>query len=154
MIPARIVFVDALPLTASGKVDRRSLPDPGDAAAASEEPYVAPATAVEELLASAWTRLLGVEQVGRHDNFFALGGHSLLATRFVSQVRQLFGRDLPLRVVFAAPTIVGIARHLVETEPSPGSMEKIARARQKVAAMSPDEVLRALRKRRPAGVNG
>ena len=153
MVPAQFVAVDALPLTTTGKVDRRALPDPPSSPVAESE-YVPPATPVEEVLAGVWAELLGVERVGAHDSFFELGGHSLLATRIVSRVRQLFGMELPLRAFFAAPTVAAGARWLVQHEPSPGWAEKVARLRRKVAAMSPEEVARVLREKKPAGVDG
>ncbi|HEY6324026.1 MAG TPA: amino acid adenylation domain-containing protein, partial [Thermoanaerobaculia bacterium] len=105
MVPSSYVWLEALPRTTSGKLDRAALPAPGLASAA----YAPPQGAVEELLAGLWSELLGVERVGRHDNFFDLGGHSLLATRVVSRVRAAFGVDLPLRALFEAPKLPALA---------------------------------------------
>ena len=80
MVPAAYVQLDALPLTASGKLDRKALPDTQDSAYSRRE-YEAPVGEVETTLAQIWSEVLGVERVGRHDNFFDLGGHSLLAVR-------------------------------------------------------------------------
>ncbi|HEX8695423.1 MAG TPA: non-ribosomal peptide synthase/polyketide synthase, partial [Longimicrobium sp.] len=107
MVPGAFVVLDALPLTANGKVDRRSLPEPGRQPSTSA--HVAPRTAVEEVLAEIWGAVLGVERVGVEDNFFELGGHSLVATRLVSRVRQAFGVELPLRAVFEAQTVAELA---------------------------------------------
>ncbi len=107
MVPSDFVTLAALPLTMTGKVDRRALPAPErEEATAAERPDLHP---VEELLAGIWTDLLGVARVGRHDNFFALGGHSLLATRMISRVRVVLGVDLPLRALFEEPTLAGFA---------------------------------------------
>ncbi|HEX8694770.1 MAG TPA: non-ribosomal peptide synthase/polyketide synthase, partial [Longimicrobium sp.] len=106
MVPGALVELDALPLTPSGKVDRRALPAPELAA---ERPYVAPRTAAEEVLAEIWSAVLGVERVGAEDNFFELGGHSLVATRVVSRARHAFGVELPLRAVFEAQTVRALA---------------------------------------------
>ncbi|HEV2736583.1 MAG TPA: phosphopantetheine-binding protein, partial [Longimicrobiaceae bacterium] len=106
MIPAAYVVLPALPLSANGKVDRRALPAPEQAA---ETEYVAPRTVVEELLCSIWAELLGVERVGVHDDFFALGGHSLLATRMAFRAMQSFGVEVPLRALFEMPTIAALA---------------------------------------------
>ncbi len=105
MVPSAVVALDAFPLTPSGKVDRRALPEP-EAEAGSD---TAAPTPTEEVLAGIWTSVLGLERVGARTSFFALGGHSLLAAQVVSRVRQAFGVELPLRAVFEAPTVAGLA---------------------------------------------
>jgi hypothetical protein len=87
-------------------VDRKSLPAPERAGSAASAP---PATEVERALAELWCDLLGVERVGREDDFFALGGHSLLATRLASRLRDRFRRDLSAQLVFHAPTLSAMA---------------------------------------------
>ncbi len=108
MTPASYIFLSALPLTPSGKINRRALPQP-DLTSAANEVFVAPRTPAEELLASLWADVLGVERVGINDNFFDLGGHSLVATRLMSRVREAFRVDLPLRSLFTTPTVAGLA---------------------------------------------
>ena len=98
MVPSAFVIVSALPLTPSGKIDRRALPAPEGRPAVSE--YVAPRTGVEEVLAGIWCEVLKLERVGAHDNFFELGGHSLMAMRVIARVRDVLGVELPLRVLF------------------------------------------------------
>jgi amino acid adenylation domain-containing protein len=113
MIPARFVRLHALPLTASGKIDRRALPEPGEAESVAE--YVAPRTPLEEELARIWEDLLGVERVGVYDDFFALGGHSLLATQAVIRIRNSVA-DIPLHTLFDAPTVAALAQAIVDAE--------------------------------------
>jgi amino acid adenylation domain-containing protein len=105
MVPASFVFLDALPLTRNGKLDRRNLPAPDRSRPEQESPFIAPRTVVEKLLANIWAELLKVERVGIHDNFFELGGHSLLITQVASRIQQTFQVHLPLRTLFDAPTV-------------------------------------------------
>jgi len=110
MVPSAFVFLDSLPLTPNGKVDRRALPELDQSHSKLEAAaYVAPRTPVEEVLAGIWVRVLGVERVGMGENFFELGGHSLLATQVISQVREVFSIELPLRRLFETPTVAGLA---------------------------------------------
>ncbi|HEY7767620.1 amino acid adenylation domain-containing protein, partial [Longimicrobium sp.] len=112
MVPAAYVRLDALPLTASGKLDRKALPAPeGDAFVTRG--YQAPVGETEEELAAIWAEVLGVEQVGRHDHFFELGGHSLLAVRVISRVRQVLGAEVGIADLFEKPVLSTFAQHVV-----------------------------------------
>ncbi|MCF5572459.1 amino acid adenylation domain-containing protein [Pseudomonas syringae] len=111
MVPSALVRLDAWPLTANGKVDRRALPVP-DRDALSTGEYQAPQGELETALASLWSELLQVERVGRDDRFFELGGHSLLAMRMVSQVRQRLSLELALGELFADSSLSAVARCL------------------------------------------
>jgi amino acid adenylation domain-containing protein len=123
MVPQAFVFLDQLPLTPSGKVDRRALPAPEQSRPAQAETYVAPATRVEEVIAGIWAAVLKLERIGTHDNFFELGGHSLLATQVISRIRQQFQVNLPLRALFEAPTVAALALALNRDEAESGSDE-------------------------------
>jgi acyl carrier protein len=113
MVPAAFVLLDELPLTPNGKLDRRALPVPDDTAYAKQG-YEAPIGETEIALAAIWSEVLGIERVGRHDNFFDLGGHSLLAARVVARVRDELGIELPLRTLFATPTVEALEKAIVE----------------------------------------
>jgi acyl-coenzyme A synthetase/AMP-(fatty) acid ligase/aryl carrier-like protein len=108
MIPAAFLILPAMPLTPSGKVDRRALPDQAAAQARRDAAFVAPRDEVEEGIAAIWAELLKLERVGVHDDFFALGGHSLLATQAIMRIRRQHG-EIPLRALLAAPTVAELA---------------------------------------------
>ena len=103
------MVLDALPLTANGKLDRRALPEPGGEGAVVSGGYAAPRTEVEERLALMWAEALGLERVGINDNFFELGGHSLMATRLFTRIEAEFERSLPLAILFRAQTVSEMA---------------------------------------------
>ena len=112
MVPATFVVLPALPLTGSGKIDHRALPEPDWGAGTGQMP-VAPRTPVESKLAAIVAELLELPApVGVSDNFFALGGHSLTATRLMARIRTVYGVDLPIRALFADPTVAGLAAAL------------------------------------------
>jgi hypothetical protein len=148
MIPSVFVALEKLPLTASGKVDRRALPAPETIDNATGPEYVAPRTALEQVLAGIWRDVLAVERVGIYDNFLNLGGHSLLAMRCVSGIRQVFRIDLPLRVLFESANLAELAQALPAYEQQPGALEKIARVMQKVKGVTREELQNQLLKRR------
>jgi amino acid adenylation domain-containing protein/thioester reductase-like protein len=110
MVPSAVVVLDSLPLTPSGKLDRRALPAPDINAFKSGE-YEPPQGELEELLAGIWQSLLGIEGVGRHDNFFELGGHSLLIVQMMDRLGRV-GRSVAIRRVFESPTLADLAAAL------------------------------------------
>ena len=108
MVPSLIMPVPGLPVTPNGKLDRRALPAPGGARPELGA-FTAPRSAAEEVIAGIWAEVLGIDEVGVHDDFFDLGGHSLLATQVVSRVNAVFGTEVLLRALFEAPTVAGLA---------------------------------------------
>jgi acyl carrier protein len=103
-----VVLLEALPLTANGKVDRAALPDTNGAAATTPK-FAEPETDIQRQLATIWAEVLKKERVGRTDNFLALGGHSLLAIRALGKISKSFGVRLPLRTLFEASTLEQLA---------------------------------------------
>ena len=123
MVPSAFVLLDALPLTSSGKIDRKRLPEPDVWQSPGEKTYVGPRTVVEEVLAGIWAHALNTERVSVHDDFFELGGHSLLAIRILSQARQALQIELPLSSIFEAPTVAGLAGR-IEAEIKAGKLSQ------------------------------
>ncbi|KDM91475.1 non-ribosomal peptide synthase/polyketide synthase [Photobacterium galatheae] len=114
MVPSAYLWLEALPLTTNGKLDKRALPAP-ESAAGIREAYESPKGERETLLATLWESLLGIERVGRQDNFFDLGGHSLLAVQLANRVEQA-GWKLSLAALFAAPVLHALAEQLHREE--------------------------------------
>jgi acyl-CoA synthetase (AMP-forming)/AMP-acid ligase II/acyl carrier protein len=112
MVPSAYVTLDTLPLTPNGKVNRHLLPEVDAFNLDTEQSYVAPGTCIEEELARIWCQILGKQQVGIYDNFFELGGHSLLATQLTSRIRDAFQVELSVRILFEAPTVASLAKHI------------------------------------------
>jgi aspartate racemase len=109
MVPSDFVFLDALPMTPNGKIDRKALPAPEDLRSELEGDFVAPRTELETRIARIWSEILSVDSVGVHDNFFDLGGHSLLAMRLLARVEREVGAGLSLAGIFRSPTVAAIA---------------------------------------------
>lgn len=120
MVPSGIKLLDALPLTPTGKTDKRRLPDIRASRSSIATAYQAPASATEIDLAKIWSEVLGVDEIGSRDNFFDLGGHSLRAAQVASRIRNTFGLEIPLAVIFAQTTIVDLARVVEEHLAKPG----------------------------------
>jgi acyl carrier protein/SAM-dependent methyltransferase len=140
MLPSAFVMLDALPLNANGKIDRRALPAPDALRPEMDESYVAPRGAVEEQVAAVWRQVLGIARVGVHDNFFDLGGHSLIATQVVSRLCDAFGLELPLRQLFESPTVAGLAAAVVRRQAEQADDELLAHALAELEGLSEEEV--------------
>ncbi|MFF5229297.1 amino acid adenylation domain-containing protein [Dactylosporangium sp. NPDC000521] len=109
LVPDRWVAVDALPRTATGKIDRRALPPPPEGADGPPAPSEPPRTDAEQLIADVWTEVLGLDRAGVDDDFFTLGGHSLLAVRVAARLRAMTGLDLPIRLLFTHRRLADLA---------------------------------------------
>lgn len=138
MVPSSFVYVDAFPLNANGKADRQVL--------AERIPLDAPLTVgfsgmddVQEKIAGIWCTVLQRAQVGLHDNFFELGGHSLLATQIIARLRSAFDIPVPLRAIFEAPTVAGLAEVVTQQSAEASEPEDIARILSEVEGLSEEE---------------
>ena len=137
MVPSAFVILDALPLTGTGKLDRRALPAPDRTR--HDREVVAPRTRTEERIAEIWRELFGLDQVSVEDNFFAMGGHSLLATRVLSRLQRSFGVDLPLREIFQRPTIAGLAGLIDAASAQPTNDEELEALLDELDVLSEEE---------------
>ncbi|HEY0602349.1 MAG TPA: amino acid adenylation domain-containing protein [Herpetosiphonaceae bacterium] len=144
MIPSAFVSLPALPLLANGKIDRQGLSALAVSRPSLEDTYVAPRTPIEEQVAQIWSDLLRVERVGIHDNFFELGGHSLLATQVMARLRQNFQLDFPVRSLFEAPTVAGLAETIVQYQISLADDDALAALLAEVEQVSADEARNVL----------
>ena len=129
MVPDLFMMIDQLPLTPNGKINRRALPSPSRTRGEIESGYIAPRTAIEEIVSAIWSDVLGVDPIGAYDNFFELGGHSLLATQVVSRIKERLGQELTLRSVFEHPTVAAMAAK-VESQGGNAPADKIERVQR------------------------
>jgi amino acid adenylation domain-containing protein len=126
MVPSAFVTLDALPLTPSGKLDHRALPAPDGTSSEQQAGFVAPRTPTEATLAQIWAEVLGLEQVGVHDDFFGLGGHSLSATRAIVRANQTLDVSLSVRILFLQPTVEKLATMIDNARAVSASDEAVA----------------------------
>ncbi len=129
MHPAKYLLLQILPLTPSGKLDRRALPTPSTRRPTLEQEFVAPGTELESALAAIWTELLELDEVGINDNFFELGGNSILSLRLGLEIRRRLGREVPVVILFQYPTVASLACHL--DTPAEQASAPTAAARQR-----------------------
>jgi hypothetical protein len=139
MLPAAFVMLKTLPLTPTGKVDRKALPPPESCGCDPVQAYVAPRNPIEEVIAGIFQKVLKLDRVGIQENFFHLGGHSLIATQVISRVRHVFDVDLSFRSVFESPTVEGMTSSLLRFSTNRAGLEKRAEMFLKVANLSESE---------------
>jgi amino acid adenylation domain-containing protein len=136
MIPQTIVFLEALPLTPTGKVDRRTLPRPDHSRPELHTKFVSPKTTFEKSVAEMWSELLGLEKIGIYDNFFEIGGHSLLATRLINRIVDVFQVRLPLKALWEAPTIADLAAAILKAKAEQLDEQELNQILEKIEASS------------------
>jgi len=144
-IPASFVFLDSLPLSPNGKVNRRLLPDPDWAGSEQGIAFVEPRNALEEKLAHIWAEVLRVERVGVRDDFFDLGGHSLLATKVVVRARALFQVEIPLRMLFENPILENLASAIAKLYTQEVDEGEIDRLIGTLESLTPEDIERLLK---------
>jgi amino acid adenylation domain-containing protein len=150
MVPARYIFLESLPKTINGKIDRKSLPPADQGEVARENPFEEAASDLERELVRIWQQVLQLPSIGRHDDFFLLGGSSLLVTKVIAQLAGQLQLAIPVRDFFASPTIASLTRHLTalkQREESPDStidatqaFEECRAARQRLPNLQVDFV--------------
>ena len=147
MVPSTFVLLDALPLTPNGKIDRKALPAPERTRKGSAAAYTTPQNEMERVIASIWAELLGLEQVGTHDNFFDIGGNSLLMVQANGKVRRALETTVSLVDMFRFPTVSRLAKHLSEGADGTASLQQS----QDRAQVRKDSMARRRQARPPAG---
>jgi acyl carrier protein len=126
MVPAGFTFLDALPLTSNGKIDRAALPRPDSERPRLSGRYAAPRTSFERVLAAIWEEVLAIRRIGVEDNFFELGGHSLLVSQVISRIRDVFQVEVPMQRLFETATIAELAHGIGRDEAERVRIEKTA----------------------------
>jgi amino acid adenylation domain-containing protein len=139
MIPSTFIFLETMPLTPNGKIDRKALPAPDHTRPDIAEAFAAPRTPIEEMMATIWSQTLEIEKVGIHDNFFSLGGHSLLATQVVNRVRDTFNVDVPLRLFFETPTVADFANYVAQSQVGEADDATLSAALAELSQLSAEE---------------
>ena len=141
MVPSVFVLLESLPLMPNGKVNLKALPEPDELRPEVKTEFVGPRTPIEETVADIWSQLLGVQRIGVNDNFFELGGHSLLVTQVMSRLSDVFGVELPLRLLFESPTVAGLAAAILRS--GVGEDEQVARLLDELEQLTDDQAERA-----------
>ena len=140
MIPLHYLALDEFPHTPNQKIDRKALPAPQYDAHASDTTSAGARTPTEKTLARIWSEILGVSRIRVHDDFFELGGQSLIAIRLISRVREALDVDVPLKSLFATPTIAGLAATLDQLRIERADDASLEAALQELESLTEDEV--------------
>jgi acyl carrier protein len=141
MVPWILVFLDAWPLSPNGKIDRRALAAMELSLPVEALDYVEPNTDTEKIVAGIWAEVLNLDRVGLHDAFFQLGGHSLLGTQIISRIRDIYPFEVPLLVLFKAPTVSKLAREIEELGAAEGKdVPRISKLFLETKDLSPEVV--------------
>lgn len=144
MVPTAFVLLDSLPLSPNGKIDRRALPPPDQTRRELSADFAPPDNPIEEVVAQVWAEVFEFEEVGVQDNFLEIGGHSLLATQIMTRLQDLFPVELPLRFIFASPTVKELAKRIEEAGKAAGvDVMEVARTLKEIEELS-EEDMRAL----------
>ncbi|RMP21834.1 phosphopantetheine-binding protein, partial [Pseudomonas coronafaciens] len=139
MVPTHFIFLDKLPLTANGKLDRKALPAPD--ASQLQAAYVAPQGELEQQLAAIWADVLKIDQIGRSDNFFELGGHSLLAVQMLVRVREQLQREVGLKDLFEQPVLADFCAALQEKNgESDHALDELTKSLEALKRLSAEEI--------------
>ncbi len=139
MVPSVYIELDEIPRMLNGKVSRGALPKPWQVRKGAKHKYVAPRNTVEEGLSQIWAGLLSMERVGIHDNFFELGGHSLLATQVLSRVREEFGVEIQLRILFELPTLAAFASVVLQAQTEQADADDLTQILAELDQLSEEE---------------
>ena len=148
MLPSAFVVLDSLPLTASGKLDRRALPPQNKSRHEVSGTFTAAITTIEKVIANLWAEIIEIDEVGIHDDFSELGGDSLAAAQIVSEVNKIFSLKQPLKILFEAPTVAKLVEFVLTNETHPGQSDKIANVLMKIDGMSSEAISKALEEKR------
>jgi acyl carrier protein len=138
MIPSAFVYLESMPRTPNGKVDRRALPPPETSRPKLDADFIAPRTALEEKVAAIWVDVLGISPIGVSDNFFDLGGNSLMAAQVLSRLYRVFGTDVSMRNFFESPTVAAVGLAVVQNKAERISEANVARILDELASSSSD----------------
>jgi len=139
MVPSYFVQIDKIPLTVSGKIDRKALPEPGTQDKPTGISYRPPTTEEEKILAGIWKEILGIDQIGLDDNFFTSGGHSLQAVRVISRIREIFNLEVSLRFLFENPTVQRLAEAITHMQLETVEQQDLDKLLTQIESMSEQE---------------